>query len=585
MPSRIPSCRNSGPRRLIPVAVALLALAAPALAQVGPPVRLLPPPPGTAAPVPGQPAAATPAAAPAAATDSAIRATPLAPVDASWVGTLGDGARPLPQTMWQGTARPLLDTMLPQLGPTLSPAWQDLARRLLLSNALAPPGQEPPDQPSLAALRVGRLLALGEIDGALAVIEALPAAMRSEELERDRVDLHFAKNNIDGACRLVQEGVARYQGAWWARALIACQALTGHPSEAALGMGVLREEKAPPDSTFDMLVEAVGGHHPGQIKLRAPTPILVTLLAAAKLPLPAEALDAADAMTLRAWVGNEAVPPLQRLAAAERAAALGAIAPESLADLYGKIEFRPDELGAAIKQGKAPATPRDDALLYQVARTDPAAGVRAASLARLLEAAQKRGTFVVTARVLASILVELPPSQDLSSFAPVVVRALYAAGRPEAATPWLSYADPAAAPLLLPLTRLAVGAGAGSNDQTMRDAVAGIGRADARRASLLLSLLAALGTPVPDADLAPLIAGPQETTVPNAAVWLDLQQAAAAKRVGETVLAALISLRTANDRLSIEPTVVSGAVAALAAVGLEGDARALALEVALDAGV
>jgi len=177
------------------VAAALL-LVAPALpirAEIGAPIPLIaqaPPAPAPAKPeplAPPAPAATAPAPTPTApqaddATslpppDVAVTATTLAPVDTDWIGTLGDAAHPLPQTMWQGTPRPLVAAALPRLQPTGSPVLQDLSRRLLLSNAIAPQGADPPDGPSLGALRVSRLMALGDADDALALIKALPTSM------------------------------------------------------------------------------------------------------------------------------------------------------------------------------------------------------------------------------------------------------------------------------------------------------------------------------------------------------------------------------------------------------------------------
>lgn len=583
------SCRNER-RRGLAVAALLLLTPAAALAQLGPPVRLVPTPPGPAQPAPAPVPTATPAAPPTAApapaaaappaTGETIRATPLAPVDAAWIGTLDASANPLPATMWQGTPRGFVAAALPQLQPTSSPELQQLTRRLLLSNAAAPAGQDPPDKPGLAALRVERLIALGEIDGALALLAALPSQTHTDELDQQRVELYFAKNDVEGACQRAKEGVTRYQGAWWARALIACQALAGDQAEAALGESVLREQKAPPDPLFDALVAAVGGRAMRLARLPDPSPLLVTLVAAAKLPLPAEAVAAADLATLRAWAGNEAVPPVQRLAAAERATALGAMAPAALGDLYAKVEFRPDELGAAIKRGEAPATPRDRALLYQVARTDPAAAARATALKSLLAEATKRGDFFTTARVVAPILAQLPASKDLAPFAAEAVRALYAGGRPEAAAPWLPYADPASAPLLLAVAQLA---GPGGDAKALHDVAVAAGRRDAGEARMLLALTTALGAPARPDDWAPFIGPAHGGTLPDTALWLDQQQAAAGQRVGETVLATLILAR-AGDRLAAEPIIVARAVAGLKAAGLEPDARALAVEAALAAG-
>lgn len=553
----------------------------PAAAQVGPPVRLLPPPPGAGPAIPeGTPATPPPAAA----EGESIKATPLAPVDAAWIGAPGGIAHPLPQTMWQGTPRALVATALPQLAPTNSPALQDLARRLLLSNALAPAGQDAPDQPSLAALRLERLAALGEVEGALAVLDALPETMRSEAFDRRRAELRFAKNDVAGGCRQVQDSIARYQGLWWDRALIACQALAGDREKAALGLALLREQKVPRDATFDLLVEALGGHARKLDKLPEPTPLLMTLLAAAKLPLPADAVAAADLPSLRAWAGNEGVPPLQRLAAAERAAALGAIAPEALGDLYGKVDVKPEELGAAIKQRKTPASPRDRALLYQVAHTDPAAGARAATAEALLADARKRGLFPVMARVLAPILAELAPGPELASFAPEAVRALYAAGRADAAMPWLAIVDPATAPTLPLIERIAQGeAGPARDAAAVNGVIADLAKHDAGQATMAMTLLSALQDPVMETQQ--IILDPsREVKLPNATLTIDLQRAAAAKRVGETVLMSLLAAAS-GDRLSDAPFVLAQAVSGLRMVGLEPEARALALEAALDSGL
>ena len=72
--------------------------------------------------------------------------------------------------------------------------------------------------------------------------------------------------------------------------------------------------------------------------------------------------------------------------------------------------------------------------------------------------------------------------------------------------------------------------------------------------------------------------------MPSAALWTDQLQAAQAKRLGETVLTTLILAR-AGDRLGTEPVVLARAVAGLKAVGLDAEARAIALEAALAAGI
>ncbi len=170
----------------------------------------------------------------------------------------------------------------------------DLARRLLLSNASAPAGTTmQPDRPTLAASRLDRLVALGDVKGALSIIDLLPADGSSDDMDRLRVELHFAAGDKAGGCAAVNDRIARYQIRWWDRALIACQALAGDHDKATLGLSLLRERKVPPDLTFDALIDALGGRPHKFDKLPDPSPLHLTLLAATKQPLPGDALAAA----------------------------------------------------------------------------------------------------------------------------------------------------------------------------------------------------------------------------------------------------------------------------------------------------
>src|SRR5690348_7454700 len=116
--------------------VTLLAL--PAFAQLGPPIPLVPATQGSSAAQPASPA--EPAA------GDNISATPLAPMDAAWTGILGPADGALPRNMWAGTPRAKVAAALPLLQPTTSPELQDLARRLLLSDAVAPAGRDAPGE-------------------------------------------------------------------------------------------------------------------------------------------------------------------------------------------------------------------------------------------------------------------------------------------------------------------------------------------------------------------------------------------------------------------------------------------------------
>jgi len=575
------------PRRFGRGAAALalsLLIAAPAAAQIGRPIPLIaPPPPQKAAPAtpPSLPAPPPPAAA----AGSDIETQPLAPVDSSWLGTLGEANGGLPRNMWEGTARALVAAALPQLAPTSSPVLQDLARRLLLSDAESPQGQDPPDRPSLAALRLDRLLALGIVAEALPLLDALPDSAASDSLDRTRVELRFAANDVAGACRTVQQRIDRYPEVWWARALVACQALTGDRAAALLGLSVLAEQKAPSDPVFDSLVETLAGRPHKIDKLPQPTPLRLALLAAAKLPLPPDALAEAGPAALYGYATNETVPAERRLAAAERAALLGALPPEALGKLYLAIGFKPDEQTAAFAEGKLPDVPHTRAILYATARSSADARIRAAALAELLTDAKKRGAFLATARLVAPVLVELLPEDADSGFAGDAARALLATGHADAAERWLAAAD--ASELRLVAHLAAPSANPGDAAALLNDSIAALASRDSSgaqaRAALLLTLASAF-EPVGVLDWRPLLAPPHQAMLPDAALWLDQRDAADARRVGETALASLL-LAQAGGALTGEPIVLARVIAGLQAIGLGTEARALAVEAALAAGI
>jgi hypothetical protein len=231
-----------------------------------------------------------------------------------------------------------------------------------------------------------------------------------------------------------------------------------------------------------------------------------------------------------------------------------------------------------------PGSARERALLYQLARTDPASTVRATALKALLAEARARGDFITMARVVAPLLVDLPPSDDLAPFAPDAARALIAAGESSIALRWhtiLLHADPsqfARIGVILDLASAPRGEAAAS-EGAPSDA-----RLTTPQKTVLLALETGLGKPVDASDWAPLLAPPHSGAMPSPAVWLDQQRAATDRRMGETVLMTLL-LAHDGERLTQEPAVLARAVSSLVLVDRESEARGIAVEAALDAGL
>jgi len=567
------AAQQAAPIELVPTADAPSASSSPPEPGTTPPevtpmAAPAPTPPPTPAmsapPQPAPPAAPPQTPVPA---DNTIQVLPLPTVDASWLGMLSEGQGGFPHAMWNGTSRALVAADLPQLQPVSSPVFQDLTRRLLLSDAAAPSGDNPPGAASLVDLRFDRLYALGFVEPALQLLQNLPDGMVSEKTDRIGIELRFADNDVTGACNDVSAKIIRYQGVWWDRALIACQALNGDNAKASLGQSLLADQKVPRDAGFDALIDRLGGRPVKITQLNDATPMKLALLAAAKQTLPPSAVANADLAALHGWAANAKLPPEQRLPAAERGAYYGAVTPEYLATLYDQIPIKPAER-AAILQSKAmkpPADARGRALFYQIAHTDDDMAARRGAVTALLADAKKRGAFKASALLLGAVLSGITIDGSTSDFDADAARVLLVAGTSDNALPWVEAAQ--SKPLSL-LARFAAGGPPLPGDaQLLQDALAELAArnpaAAPRQADLLKALAATLDAPVLSPATAP---------------------AASGAHLGETVLTIRLT-SVSGDQLTQDPAALSNAVAGLRAVGLDGEARRLAIEAAIDAGI
>ncbi len=524
--------------------------------QPGAPLRLVAPPP-----VPDRDAPSSTG------TPAGIGATTLAALDPSWADALPKNETALPRDMWEGTARAVLRALLVQLGPTESPALRGLARRLLLSGAAAPGGTDPADGPSLLLLRAAALARLGDFAGAATVLDNFPDK-KTEAADRLRIELAFATNDTGDGCRRVTAGLTVYQNVWWDQANIVCQFVSGARDKGALALDVMHDRDPAPDPLFDTLVAAATGHAARLDKRATLTPVQAALWGVGKRPLPPEIVAAMDAATAAAFAGSSAPVP-NRLAAAERAAALGAWSPDRLAALYGKLA------GADEKGGDTPA---GRAALFVAAQQGGDAGQRARALTSFLDSATRHELYFAAAPMAAPIIVALGPGDATKDAAPEFVRALIAAGRVKDTVPWLPLM-PAADPLVT-----AVGAvdGMRPDDKATGEALAALSlraKDSGGAIGVFLALTSDYGAPPSAPELAAQMGRAHRATVPSAAVWLALQRAAAGHRLGETILASLV---VAEDgvRLTAEPLLLQRVIAVLRAAGLDAEARAISREAA-----
>ena len=536
---------------------------------------------------------------------SAIEVNPLADITPDSIGTLDPGAGGFGIEMWRGSDRRIVTRLLGLLPETMSSrGMRALARRLLTSMASPPISQfEIADEveQSLLGLRIQRLMTLGEVAALNDLLAVVPSRRDDELRARTRVEGRLLAHDTTEACRLVRNGIASYhQVPYWQKAMVLCQMIAGEVDQMMLGLDLLRE-RGDDDPVFFALAGALFGAEPVIPEDATLTPLHLAMLQTIGVPLPPGQVARAAPALLLAIAQMPNLDIEQRAAAAERAGAMGLLDGAVLARVYDGFAFTPEELAGAIGATETMAGVRLRALLYQAARDQNLPASRAEILRVALELGAAEGLYQALVPVYLPLLLEVPVTATLSWFAADAGRALYAAGRYEQASAWLmlgrqeALIDPqagTAAASLWPYSRLAGGT-ALSTDGTLatwRALRAGMGAGGGevglhRGQTLLRAVFQALGERDPltwgqiaaEGEVANRIA-------PNAALLYALDEASESRRIGETVLLALIVLGAEGPGES-HAFALSAALTALTRVGLETEARALAIEAALASGI
>lgn len=572
------------------VAVSLLGMAVDAHAQ-GAPTRLLPAtPPPVAAPE-AQEEAPVPRS-------GAFSVEELQAVSGDSFGVL-DGDAGLGLDLWRGTRRSQLIELLSVMpGATRSHAMNALGRRLLLTTATMPPAEpNTANGPNLLALRARHLAALGDYEGLSRLIAAAPGRIENESLMRQSVEGALLAGDNAGACRQARALISGFTDPFWQKTVIFCQMMTGEEAQANLGASLLREQNPKDDPTFHTLLSAMQGDRQAKIaNLPAPRPLDVAMLNAAKVPVPNDAMDTRDAGMLAAMARNSATPIDARLGLGERAEAVGTLTTAELGQIYGEMKFTPQQIANALSESDSLAGARGRALLYVAQSRQNNAAARAELLQRAYVAARAAGLYPTAVRLYAEPLKAIPATDDLGWFGGEAARASFAANEQFQARTWLSAgrgfrpaagAEGLAADIAaLPYELLGSEKPIAWDNARWQGWKRAQGASAKIKATILLVLLEGLDRPAPDEawdGLAEVDIDPA-ANLPSPAVLRRLEVAAATERRGAAVLAALATFGPEGPAGS-HPIVLGMGIAGLRQIGLQADARALALDAAVGAGL
>ena len=531
--------------------------------------------------------------------DGGVVVGTLDAIDPDAAGVMLPGIAPFAPDMWAGSRRSRIEALLPRLpAAARSSTVRRLALALLTSPVQPPAGAG--EAGALALARAERLAAMGARGHALALLERAGPPGGKEAIARIRNDRQLAALDYDGACEGISSKAGRIRDGHWRRVGILCQVRAGLIEAATLSLDLLQESDVPPDPPFDDTIYAmVGLAEPDPGRFDRPTPLHIAAWRLARFPIPAAATLAAAPDVLPAIVEAPESPPETRLLAVSEAWITGVLPIEAVRGLYMQVAFTPEERAAALDQIAGLEPVLASALMMQAieAQTEPA--LRAELLAATLTEAERQGSHGLAAHVLVDLLRTVPPAPEYAWFSGAAGRALIAAGDRDAAAVWYGLAreraprDPEAvrsAVRLWPLMLL-------SDDEPQLTAaefeawlVSEEGEGDAvaaiARTNLLVILLDALGARIEPGVWDRLLtdwhpaAGPGSLAIPVRSLTMATEEG----RFGETVLMALVLLGEAGPAVTGLAT-VGPVVSGLAAVGLREEARAIALEAALAAGL
>jgi hypothetical protein len=541
-----------------------------------------------------------------------VMITELPSSNIGWIGNLGKKDGGLGLEMWKGTDSTFAQTILKLLPVNApSPAMRNLAKRLLLSDAYQPSKKEekglqaisPSGKPIISAdqdatflpLRFAKLASLGAKDELIELGNLVPTEDMLEGLAKEAIYARLLSGETDKVCDEVIELAKRTNESYWRKTLIVCQLILGNRDDALLSLELLLAELDSEDK-FSKLIYTIADET-NKIEFDKNSIYFKILIAV----LPGQQLDKhrlnLEPSGLSVVAKNSGLSWKIRMLAAEKAVLAGSLPSIYLRELVTQFKFKQDIFSRAASESKSMEGFMARSLLLQTAGLKESIIERARFLRLLLDRADKEDLFPVYASVSMSILLTIKPRADLIWFASSAARASIAGGNYELASEWLSVLgktdlDFEASGSLLRLLPLIAITGQPLpkpfSEEQATDVWSGLtdnfSREDKeKRASRLLVILSAMGIEPRAGAWKNVISSNnifEMENIPATALRYQLLDAAKNKRIAEVVSISLIMLGSEGPSKS-GLVALSAVIRALRDIGLEADARAIAIEAAI----
>ena len=542
-----------------------------------------------------------------------VSVTDLPKSNPSWIGSLSFDDGGLGWDMWKDTDVSFAKLLLGELPVNApSPAMRNLAKRLLISEAYQPEKKEekglkaisPSGKPievvdsdaTFLSLRFTKLASLGAKNELLELSQTVPLEDMVGELAKSAIYARLLSGETEKVCSEVIGFAKRTNETYWRKALIVCQLIKGDRDAALLSLELLLAELNSEDK-FSELIYALADEST-KIKFDEESIYFKILIAV----LPGKQLDKhrlnLEPSGLSVVAQNVDLPWDIRMLAAEKAVLAGSLSSIYLAELASQYNFNEEIFSRAASESNSMKGFKARTLLLQAAARNTSLIERARFLRLLLDRADNDLVFKVYAEVSMPILLTVKPRSDLIWFASSAARSAIAGGNYTLASDWLSvlgktidldYESSGSLLRLLPLVAISGESLPNPfNQGQATDVWSGLSdnftRIDKeKRASRLLVLLSAMGIePKPGAwkDIISKQNLYVKEKIPSTALRYQLHDAAKNKRIAEVVSISLIMLGSEGPSKSGLVT-LNAVIRALREVGLESDAREIAIEAAI----
>ncbi|MEE2661409.1 MAG: hypothetical protein VYB39_00140 [Pseudomonadota bacterium] len=532
--------------------------------------------------------------------EGAIVVNKLKSVDPDTVGLVSLEQGGLPLNLWKGTDWKLVKALMRRtpVGPR-SKVLRNLAKRVLITSAVVPVSK--PENVSFIALRVGRLLAMGEIKDALSLLQTATTAREDQDLSKTRIEVLFYSNDNATGCKGVRDNVKKYTGIYWSQATAYCLALSGEHARAALIADLLRERAEDIEPIFFVAIDSLAGADEVDVpELNSPSALHIAMMRAAKLFIPEDFIRNADTAALRAIVSAPNTDLPTRLLAAEKALRFGVLSSEKLIHLYRRIPFSADELKRPFAAAETSWEPWTRALILRSAAAQRVPLAKAEILTQAWQIGRERRAFAEIVKASLPIVLSINPESQLNWFAIDAARALFGGGYLEEGFDWYklvlnergydNVAKSAERALwhlaVLSDSELSVTISTKRLHQWFESEIEKDSEKGLVKALTFFSLLEALDINVSPKLWLKVLDVTLQSAEPqlNLAWHISLKHASRSKRVGETILLSIIGGgEVGSEEMALEDMTV--VIRALKEVGLEREARALAIETAIANGL